>query len=120
MRAGADELTVEFEQDGVEVRSGRWGDMHLARYTLPPGTDLGPFFAMLPDGLCSGDHFGVVMEGEIVVRYKDGSEEITRGGELYHWPAGHTGWTDQGVVFVAITPLAQVEHMEQQMKSPAD
>ena len=117
MRAGSDELTVEFQQNGVEVRSGRWGNMHVASYTLPPATDLSPFFAMLPDGLCSGEHFGVVIEGEIVVRYSDGSEETTRGGELYHWPAGHTGWTDKGVVFVAITPLAQVEHMERQMKS---
>ncbi len=50
MRARADELTVEFQQEGLEIRSGRWGDMHVARYTFPAGTDLSPFFAMFPDG----------------------------------------------------------------------
>ena len=109
MRAGPDELTVEFEQDGLEIRAGRWGGMHVARYALPAGTDLGPFFAALPEGLCSSDHFGIVLEGEITVRYKDGSEETTRAGDLYYWPGGHTGWTEQGVVFIAVTPLAQVE-----------
>lgn len=119
MRAGADELTIEFDSEGVEIRSGRWGDMHVARYILPPGTDLSPYFAALPGGLCSGDHFGMVLEGDITVRYKDGSEETARAGDLYSWPAGHTGWTDQGVVFIAVTPLAQVERMEEQMAAAA-
>jgi hypothetical protein len=113
MRAAPDDLTIEFEQDGAEMRVARWGDMHMARYTLPAGTDLSPFFASLPDGLCSGDHYGIVLEGEITIRYKDGSEETTRAGEYYHWPAGHTAWTDQGVVFFAVTPLAQEERMEE-------
>jgi hypothetical protein len=119
MRAGVDDLTVEFEQDGFSVRSGRWGDMHVAHYTLPPGTDLGPFFAVLPDGLCSSDHFGVILEGEITLRYRDGSEETARSGDLYFWPAGHTAWTDQGAVFVAVSPLAQIEHIEERLAAAA-
>jgi hypothetical protein len=119
MRAGADELTIEFQQEQGEIRAARWGDMHVARYTLAPGTDLSPFFAALPDGLCSGEHLGIVLEGAITVRYTDGSEETTRAGELYHWPAGHTAWSDPGVVFVAVTPLAQVEQMEEVMAAAA-
>ncbi len=119
MRAGPDDLTIEFQQDEGDIRSARWGTMHVARYSLAPGTDLTPFFAALPDGLCSGDHFGIVLEGELTVRYGDGAEETTRAGDLYYWPAGHTGWTDQGVVFMAVTPLAQVEQMEQAMAAAA-
>jgi hypothetical protein len=119
MRAGPDDLTIEFQQDGGDIRAARWGPMHVARYTLPPGTDLTPFFAALPDGLCSGDHFGIVLEGEITVRYEDGAEETARAGELYYWPGGHTGWSDPGVVFVAVTPLAQVEQMEEAMTAAA-
>jgi hypothetical protein len=115
MRAGTDELSIEFQQDEGDIRAERWGEMHVARYTLAPATDLTPFFAALPDGLCSGDHFGIVLEGEITVRYADGTEETARAGDLYHWPAGHTGWSDTGVVFVAVTPLHQVEEMEATM-----
>jgi hypothetical protein len=113
MRAGPDDLTIEFQQDEGDIRAARWGEMHLARYRLAPGTDLTPYFAALPGGLCSGDHFGIVLDGEITVRYEDGSEETTRAGDLYYWPAGHTGWTDQGVEFIAVTPLAQIEQMEE-------
>ena len=119
MRAGPDELTIEFEQDGLEIRSGRWGEMHVARYTLPAGTDLSPFFAAMPDGLCAADHYGIVLQGDITIPYGDGSEETTRAGELFHWPAGHTGRTDQGVVFVAATPLSQQTSMEERMAAAA-
>jgi hypothetical protein len=115
MRAGPDELTVEFQQDDGEIRAARWGRMHLARYSLPPGTDLTPFFTALPDGLCAGEHFGIVLQGDITLRYRDGTEETVRAGDLYYWPAGHTGRSDQGVVFVAATPLSQVEQMEEAM-----
>lgn len=115
MRAGQDELTIEFEQHGLAVKSARWGQMHVARYTLPAGTDLTPFFAALPEGLCSGDHYGIVLEGDITIFYGDGSEEAAGTGDLYYWPAGHTGRTEQGVDFVAVTPLAQQQEMEERL-----
>lgn len=117
MRARTEDLTLEFDDGGVRIRGAEWGEMHVAEYTLAPGTDLTPFFAALPEGRCSGDHWGQVLEGELHVRYADGSEETTYAGELYHWPAGHTAWTDSGVVFVACTPLEAVRRMERQMAS---
>ena len=36
MHASPGDLTVEFQQDGLEIRSGEWGDFHVALYTLPP------------------------------------------------------------------------------------
>jgi hypothetical protein len=115
MRAGPDDMTIEFQQDEVEIRSARWGEMHVARYALAPGTDLSPFFATLPDGLCSGDHFGIVLDGEITLRYDDETEETARAGDYYYWPAGHTAWSEPGVVFMAVTPRTQVEQMEKLM-----
>ena len=119
MKARPDELDIEFEQDGVEIRSSQWGDMHVARYALPPGTDLSPFFAALPAGLCSGNHWGIVLEGSLHLRYADGTEETTVEGEIYYWEAGHTAWTDEGVVFVAVTPLAEVRRMAEQLQAAA-
>ena len=39
----------------------------------------------------------------------------TRAGEVYHWPAGHIAWTDEGMVFLAITPVAQEREMEEHL-----
>lgn len=115
MKARPDELPLEFDQDGLEMRVARWGDMRVTRYTLAPGTDLAPFFADLPGGMCSGQHWGIVLEGVLHLRYDDGTEESTRAGEVYHWPAGHIGWTDEGVVFLAVTPEDEEVAMEEQL-----
>ena len=47
------------------------------------------------------------VEGSITVRYADGTEEMNRAGELYYWPGGHTGWTDEGVTFIEFSPAAR-------------
>jgi hypothetical protein len=117
MKALTGELTIEFEQDGLEVRGGEWGSMHVSQYTLPAGTDLSPFFVGLPDDLCTCNHWGRVLDGEIHLRYGDGSEETTRAGEVYYWPAGHTAWTEDGVVFLAITPLDEERRMEELLQA---
>lgn len=38
-------------------------------------------------------------------------------GELYHWPAGHTGATKDGVVFVEIGPVAEMRAFSQHAKA---
>lgn len=49
------------------------------------------------------------------MRYAEDTVETTRAGEAYHWPAGHTAWTEEGVVFLAVTPAAQEREMEEQI-----
>lgn len=90
MRLSANEMPVVMQEGGLEIIEQEWGSMQVCRMTLPPGTDLTPFFAALPGGLCSVPHPGQVLEGEIHLRYADGTEETTRAGEFSHWPAPHT------------------------------
>ena len=49
----------------------------------------------------------------------DGTQEVNRAGELYYWPGGHTGWTDEGVTFIEISPAAEIrevmEHLAAKM-----
>lgn len=119
MKKRLDELSVEMQEDGIEVRVEEWGEMRVAQYTLPAGCDLSPFFEGLPDDACLCDHWGIVIEGEIHLRYTDGAGEVTRAGEFYHWPPGHTAWTETGVVFIAVTPAAQERLMEEHLSAQA-
>lgn len=116
MHRTPDELPVTFSDEAVEARSAEWGAMLVSRYTLRPGADLAPYFADQPDGLCSAEHWGLMLEGVLHVRYGDGEVETTRAGEVYHWPSGHTAWTDEGAVFVAVTPAAQERAMEHHLE----
>ena len=53
----------------------------------------------------------------------DGTEETTSAGELYYWPGGHTGWTDEGVTFLEFSPAEQLqpvlEHLAAQLSASA-
>ena len=115
MRLSANEMPVVMQEGGLEIIEQEWGAMQVCRMTLPPGTDLTPFFAALPGGLCSVPHWGQVLEGEIHLRYADGAEETTRAGEFYHWPAPHTAWTDQGVVCLLIQPADEANRANELM-----
>ena len=119
MQTRISDLPIEMQVDGIETRGMAAGDVTVRHIDLPPGVDFTPLFAGLPGDLCQCPHWGQVIEGSITLRYADGTEETTRAGELYHWPAGHTGWTDEGVVFTEFSPTEAItpvlEHLAAQM-----
>lgn len=119
MRVALNEIPLEMQVGDLETRGVDW-DGQLVRYIkLPAGSDLRPLLKGLPEDRCHCPHWGVVFEGSITVQYADGTEETTRAGEAYYWPGGHTGWTDEGVVFYEISPTADIEpvltHLAAQM-----
>ena len=119
MRASWDEMDVELDVGDIHTRGAEWGDQSVRTIDLPAGADLRPLLAGLPDDQCSCPHWGYVLEGSIVLRYADGSEELSRAGDLYFWPGGHTAWTDEGVRFVEFSPAAEIrpvlEHLGSQL-----
>jgi hypothetical protein len=108
MHAGTHDVPIEMQAGGIETRGTQWGDITVRTLDLPPGTDFTPLMKGLPDDRCQCAHWGYVLSGSITVRYADGLEETTRAGELYYWPGGHTGWTDDGVTFIEFSPAADI------------
>jgi hypothetical protein len=122
MHAAPEDMAVELEVGDIHTKGEEWGGLSVRHLRLPPGADFTPLFVGLPHDRCDCAHWGYVVEGSIHVRYADGTEEITRAGELFHWPGGHTGWTEEGVVFVELSPAEDIkpvlEHVSAQL-SPA-
>jgi hypothetical protein len=108
MRATSEQLPEEMRAGEVETHGDDWGDLRMRHIHLPAGTDFRPLLAGLPDDLCQCPHWGYVIDGAITVRFGDGTEETVRAGEMYHWPAGHTGWTDEGVTFIELSPTKEI------------
>jgi hypothetical protein len=123
MRAPYKEIPLEMKVDGIETRGVDWGGQLVRHIELPPGVDFTPLFEGLPGGMCQCPHWGVVLEGSIRLRFADGTEEVSQAGDAYYWPAGHTGWTDEGVTFVEVSPAAEIapvlEHLAAQMSASA-
>ncbi len=124
MHATTSDVPIEMQAGELETRGINWGDICVRTLVLPAGTDFRPLMKGLPDDRCQCPHWGYVLEGSITVRYADGTEEITRAGELYYWPGDHTGWTDEGVTFVEFSPAADIApvlaHIAAQVPSDGD
>ncbi len=119
MRAPIVELPLEMKVDDIETRGTEWGEQLVRHLDLPPGIDFTPLFRGLPGDMCQCPHWGYVLSGSIHLRFADGTEEVTSAGEAYYWPAGHTGWSDEGVTFFEVSPAAALrpvmEHLAQQL-----
>lgn len=102
MSTHLNDLPIELDLGELVTRYAEWGDMAVRYAQLPAGTDMGP--EGLPDDRCPSDHWGIVLEGSITLIHEDGRKEVTRAGEVYHWPAGHTAFTDEPVAFLEIGP----------------
>ena len=121
MHASLTDLPIEMQLDGITTRGDQWGGQLVRHLVLPAGVDFTPLFKGLPGDLCQCPHWGSVTEGSITIRYSDGTEETTRSGELYYWPGGHTGWTDEGVTFIEFSPADALrpvlEHLASQLSA---
>ncbi len=83
------------------------GGMAVGYVELPGGVDFGPMFVGLPQDMCPAPHWGYVLEGAMQIKYPGGKEETIKAGEVFYWPAPHTGKVDKGVKFIDFSPSAE-------------
>jgi hypothetical protein len=105
MQATMEQLPIELQAGDLQLRYAEWGPMAVRHAHVPAGTDMTPVLEGLPGDRCPSPHWGIVLQGAIHLQHADGATETTRAGELYYWPAGHTAWTDEEVVFVEFGPV---------------
>jgi hypothetical protein len=119
MHLHPDSIPPELKAGALETRGTQWGDITVRYLDLPPGTDFAPLLKGLLEDQCQSPHWGYVLRGSIQVRYANGGEELTRAGEVFYWPAGHTAWTQEGVAFLEFSPAADIgpvlEHVKAQL-----
>jgi hypothetical protein len=77
-------------------------------FSLATGTDLAPLLAGLDGDVCHAPHWGYLISGDVVVSYRDGSTERCTGGDVFHWPAGHSVRVDDDAELILFSP--QVSH----------
>ena len=117
MHATTADLPVELKTGDLETHGDDWGGISVRSLSLPAGTDLRPIMKGLPHDSCQCPHWGYVLEGSITVRYADGTEETTRAGEAYYWPAGHTARMDEDTAFLEIGPVPAMRQFSDHAKA---
>jgi hypothetical protein len=117
MKSELNDLPIELEQGDLVTRYAEWGDMAVRYARVPAGTDMAPVLEGLPGDRCPSPHWGLVLEGALHLIHADGSKEITRAGEAYHWPAGHTASTEVDTVFLEVGPVAAMRQFGEHAKA---
>ncbi|WP_052667392.1 hypothetical protein [Nitriliruptor alkaliphilus] len=117
MNTRLDDLPLELDLGALTTRYAEWGDMAVRYARVPAGTDFGPVLAGLPGDRCPSPHWGMVLEGSIHLLHDDGTEELARAGDAYHWPAGHTAWTDEDVALLEVGPVGPMRQFGDHAKA---
>ena len=119
MRTTVESIPVELELGQLVTRGTDLGGIYTRHIQLPAGTDMRPLLAGLPNDHCQCPHWGQVLSGSITIAYEDGSQEVCRAGDVYYWPAGHVGWTVDGVAFLELSRTDEItpvlEHIGRQL-----
>jgi hypothetical protein len=88
MHGSKKDLAKTMETNELVIREIEWGCMHLGIETYNEKMDLAPLLKGLPDDSCQSPHWGYMVKGSMLVKYKDG-EEIIKEGDAYYLPPGH-------------------------------
>ena len=111
MHQDTSQMQVMMEGGGASVRSMPCAGMLASILSFPAGADFTPALKGLPGDLCPSPHWGHVLEGSIHIRYADGTEETTKAGESFYWPAGHTAFTTEDVTFFEVSPEKEMRQL---------
>jgi hypothetical protein len=82
-------------------------DMTVAFETYHLDADGTPVFKGLPDDRCQCPHWGIVVSGELRLRYADG-EEAFRKGDAYVARPGHVPVVTAGTEVIEFSPSAKL------------
>ena len=102
--------------DKTRVEIVRLTGVSIARLTMEPGWRWSECVKPVVGGdSCQVHHVGYAVEGQIVVRMADGTEQIVQAGDSYTIPPGHDAWVVGDNRFVGI----EVQSAEQYAKAGA-
>jgi hypothetical protein len=106
-RTRKDETPILLDEPQVEGRYAELGDTTVGFETFHRDADPSPLFRGLPDDRCPCPHWGVVLSGRIVVRYRD-REEVLQAGDAYLMTPGHLTEVSAGTEVVEFSPTEQL------------
>jgi hypothetical protein len=107
-----DEIPVKIDVPGAVARQLpdfgiATGALSAEYFSLKEGTDIAPLLVGLDGDACHAPHWGYMISGEVVVSYRDGSSERCAGGDMFHWPAGHSVRVDSEAEVIMFSPQAE-------------
>ena len=97
--------------DKTRVDVVRMGGTTAARMTFEPGWRWSECVKPVAGtDTCQLNHVGYAVEGQIVVRLEDGTEQVIQAGDSYTIPPGHDAWVVGNERFVGIEVMSAEQY----------
>lgn len=105
--------------DTIMRAQPNYGGMTVYFNKLPKGTDFTPLLQGLSNDSCHCPHWGYVLEGEMLIKYDDGTEELLQKNDVFYLPPGHTASVQKDIKFINFSPQQEfkdvVDHIEKKV-----
>jgi len=121
MKIKKENIPVTMEAPGTIMRTqSNFGGMTIAFSEMPMGTDFTPLLEGLKNNSCHCPHWGYIFEGSIRLIYDDGTEEVTRAGDVFYWQPGHTAIVEEDLKLMDFSPDKEMgevmDHINKKME----
>lgn len=105
MKIKKEDIPVTMQAPGTTMRAlPGYGGMTVAFNEIPAGTDISPLLEGLKNNSCHCPHWGYIVEGEMLVKYDNGTEERLSAGDVFYLPPGHTGIVEKDLKIIDFNP----------------
>jgi hypothetical protein len=112
MKIRKEDIPVMMESPGTVMRNlPGYGGMTVAFNEIPAGTDFSPLLHGLKNNSCQCPHWGYIVEGEILMKYDDGSSEKLMKGDVFYMPPGHVGVVAKDVKLIDFSPSQEFQEV---------
>ena len=112
MKIKKEEIPVTMQAPGTTMRGlPGLGGMTVAFNEIPAGTDFSPLLQGLKNDSCHCPHWGYVVDGEIFIKYDNGTEERLVTGDVFYLPPGHTAIVIKDLKFLDFSPEKELNEV---------
>jgi len=112
MKIKKEDIPVTMEAPGTTMRGlSGYGGMTVAFNEIPAGTDFSPLLQGLKNNSCHCPHWGYVVDGELLVKYDNGTEESLTTGDVFYLPPGHTAIVVKDLKLLDFSPEKELNEV---------
>jgi hypothetical protein len=112
MKIKKEEIPVTMEAPDTTMRAlSGLGGMTVAFNEIPAGTDFSPLLQGLKNNSCHCPHWGYLVEGELLVKYDNGTAESLIAGDVFYLPPGHTAIVIKDLKILDFSPEKELNEV---------
>ena len=112
MHGSIKDLPKTVDVNEITIFETDWENVHVNFSVCHRTLDITPVLKGLPEDLCQCPHWGMILKGRKVVKYRD-HDEVLNAGDAYYMPPGHSTITNAGTEWLEFSPSNELRNTKE-------